>query len=196
MSWQRVRYTYMSHTDIDYLIDRFVDAVNSGQRERVDREDAPRSVFVGEPNEYGSYDWRVKAWAAIDWIEPLERRLGFRIPGAYRSLVTRYIFPAFEFGELFFFANTPEGTAFHEFRERLFADPKMSPKLLEAGYLQFGNPHETNYDAMCFDMNLASGTDAPLVQVDHEGILCSDEIVVVREVAPSLAAFIRASFDS
>jgi len=49
-----------------------------------------------------------------------------------------------------------------------------------------------NYEPVCFDMSRASETDAPIVQMDHEEILCNDEVVVVREVAPSLAAFIEA----
>jgi len=110
--------------EIDYLIDRFVDVVNTGSREPVDPDDTPPSVLVGEPNEYDNYNWRIKPLASIDWVEPLEKRLGFRIPAVYRSLIARYIFPAFEFGDIFFFANTPEGTAFFEFRDRLFADPR------------------------------------------------------------------------
>lgn len=182
----------MSQTEIDYLIDGFVDAINSGWRERVDAEDTPPSVFVGEPNEYGTCDWRVKPYAVVDWIEPLEQRLGFQIPTVFRSLVTRYIFPAFEFGGISFFANTPEGTAHYEFRRRLFLDTQMSPKLLAASYLQFGNPYELSYDPVCFDMNRADVTDAPIVQIDHEAILCSSEIVVVREVALSLRGLIEA----
>jgi len=178
--------------EIDCLIDRFVDAVNTGERESVDPEGTPPSVRLGEPSAYDDYDWCIKPFAATEWIEPLEERLGFQIPAVFRSLVGRYVFPAFEFGGLFFFANTPEGTAFHEFRTRLFPDPRMSPKLLEAGYLQFGNPFEANYDPVCFDMNRASRTDAPVVQIDHEEILCNDEITVVREVAPSLRGLIEA----
>jgi hypothetical protein len=181
-------------TDVDYLIDRFVDAVNTGIREPVDPENTPPSVFVGEPNEYDNYDWRIKPLAAIDWIEPLEERLGFRIPAVYRSLIARYVFPAFEFGDVFFFGNMPEGTAHYEFRERLFLDECMSAKLLAAGYLQFANPCETNYDPVCCDMNRANEADAPIVQIDHEGMLCNDEVVVVCEVAPSLRALIQTAY--
>lgn len=182
--------TNPTNSEIDILIDRFVNAVNTGTREPVDPEETPPSVFVGEPNEYGEYDWSIKPFVSV-WIENLEERLGFQIPAAYRSMVTRYIFPAFEFRDVFFFANTPEGTAFREFRDRVYLDECMSPKLLSAGYLQFGNPYETNYDPVCFDMNRASETDAPIVQIDHEWILCDDKIVVVREIAPSLATLIE-----
>lgn len=176
---------------IDYLINRFVEGINSRPREPVHPKDAPSSVLVGQPSYYDTYDWRIMPFLDIDWIEPLEQRLGLQIPPVYRSLVTHYVFPAFEFGGLFFFANTPEGTAYYEFRNRLFLDEHMSPKLLSAGYLQFGNPHEGEYNPVCFDMNRASSLDAAIVEIDHEGILCDDEIVVVREIAPALASFIE-----
>lgn len=180
-------------TEIDYLIDRFVDAINTGSREPVYPETTttPPSVFVCRPNEYGSYDWRIQPCPDIDWIEPLEAKLPFGLPLVYRSLVSRYIYPAFGYGDLFFFANTPEGTAFHEFRVRLFLDEHMSPKLLARGFLQFGNPYGGGYDPVCFDMNRASITDAPIVQLDHEEILCRDAIVIVEEVAQSFADFIE-----
>lgn len=183
----------MSQSEIDYLIDCFVDTVNTSSREPVYEPDTPPSVFLGEPEDDGSCDWRIKPLVAIDWVETLEARLPFRIPAVYHSLVARYIFPAFELGDIYFFANTPEGTAFHEFRARIFLDEHMSPKLLEQGFLQLGNPAGGGYDPVCFDMNRASETDAPVAQLDHEEILCNDRIVIVHEVAASLSDLIKAS---
>ena len=106
---------------VDSLVDRFVAAVNVGHREPVNTEveGVPPSVLIGEPDEHGFCDGAIKPYAPVTWIEPLERRLGYTLPDLFRSLVTRYIFPAFEAGDVFFFAHTPEGTKFKEFRTRV-----------------------------------------------------------------------------
>jgi hypothetical protein len=59
------------------------------------------------------------------------------------------------------------------------------------GFLQFGLPHEGNYDPVCFDMKRRNSADAPIVQLDHEEILQSSRIPVVKEIAPSFAQFMQ-----
>jgi len=66
----------------------------------------------------------------------------------------------------------------------------IADELLPAGYLQFGNPHEGNYDPICFDTNKISNNEYPIVQIDHEEILCRSRIRVVKEVAPSFLELI------
>lgn len=177
--------------DIDKLIDQFVDGVNFGPRCPVNAEDNPPSVLIGEPDEFKESDWRIKPYSENTWIEPLESQLPFKIPAVYRSLVTRYIFPAFEFGPIFFYANTPEGSAYFEFRNKLFQEGFLSKKIINAGFLQFGNPWIYNHDQVCFDMNAATFIDAPIVQIDHEAIFSSDEVVVAMQIAPSFAELIK-----
>ncbi len=173
--------------DIDTLVDIFIAKVNAGYREpiAIDIYETPPSVLVGEPDEYSYCDWMIKPFANEDWVEPLEQKLGHRFPIAYRSLITRYIFPGFEAGDIFFFGNTPEGTDYFELRKRIFCDPGLCKALLPGGFIQFGEPETVNYDPICFDMNRGSGGDCPIVQIDHEGILCAGQIDIVRHIAPS-----------
>jgi hypothetical protein len=181
--------------DIDSLVDRFVAAVNAGYRDPVilDIDQTPPSVLVGEPDEYDAYDWAIKPYAPIDWVEAMEARLPRRFPAVYRSLITRYIFPSFDAGGVWFFANTPEGTEYSELRTRIF-DPSLFPALQRGGYVQIGNPGAgfISYDPVCFDPSRGDNHDRPLVRIDHEGILIDDEVHITEEVAPSLAHLMRA----
>jgi hypothetical protein len=181
--------------DIDPLVDRFVAAVNTGHREpvMVDIGQTPPSVLVGEADEYGFGDWQIKPYAAIDWVGAVEERLLRRFPAVYRSLITRYIFPGFEAGDVFFFANTPEGTEYYELRAAIFGP--LASTLHSLGYLQIGNPADRSYDPVCFDPSRGDNHDRPLVRIDHEGIPIN-EVHVTEEVAPSLAHLMRAVIEA
>ena len=87
-----------------------------------------------------------------------------------------------------FFANTGEDT-FWELGKRLFQDKHMSPQLLEAGFLQIGNPFFYDYDPVCFDTKSAR-IEKRIVQLDHEAILQHSEMHVVKEIAPSFLELI------
>ncbi len=116
-----------------------------------------------------------------------------RFPPSFRSLITRYAFLPFEAGPLWFFANTGQDV-YYELRTSIFKDEFLSGHLLKGGYLQFGRPQEeTQYDPACFDMTKRDKSgEAPIVQIDHEGILCDSKVIVVQQIAPSFPAFIDA----
>ena len=185
----------MTHS-IDSLVDRFVEAVNQRQREPLDVgvKNPPRSVLIGEIDEYGNSDWQVKADAGIDWIEQLEEKRGSKFPLIYRSLIVRYIFPSFEAGGLWFFGNTPEGTDFHELRDRVSpdtGDKALNQALSKSGYLQFAQPAGGDYDPVCFDLNRGTNRDRPIVRIDHEWILCDNVVKVTEDIATSFHELIE-----
>ena len=175
----------VSKNSIDQIVDQFVERVNTSYREPVQISDTPPSVLHGAPDEYGFSDWRIKPFSNVDWVESLEKKLDKVLPYSYRSLVSRYIFPAFEAAKLFFFANTPEGTDYYEFRTRLFNDTLLYKALYEGGYLQFAQPADRDYDPICFDLNVGSEVDCPIVRIDHEYILCDSIVKVTNNIAPS-----------
>jgi hypothetical protein len=74
---------------------------------------------------------------------------------------------------------------------RVFKDNGIFSPLHKNSFLQFGLPHEGNYDPVCFDMKRRSRADAPIVQLDHEQLLQWSRIRVVREIAPSFAQFMQ-----
>ncbi|HEY3414856.1 MAG TPA: SMI1/KNR4 family protein [Armatimonadota bacterium] len=175
---------------MDALIDRFVATINRFPREPSIEGEIPPSVRHGE-DLLGVFDWRITPWPTVDWIVPLEQRLGLALPPSYRSLVTRYVFPAFEVGPFQMSANTPEGTPFYEFRNRVFSDQAFVDILLPAGYIPLGNPFAGNYDQICFDTQRRKGAagECPIVWIDHEEVLCNERIRVLEQVSSSFEAF-------
>lgn len=110
--------------------------------------------------------------------------------------MTRYAFPAFQCGPVFLHASTgfelqSEQYFTWEFKERIFKDKGLVEALFPAGYLQIGNPHKTDYDPICFDTkNSSDDGECPVVQIDHEGILCWSKIRVVKVIASSFVELI------
>jgi hypothetical protein len=88
------------------------------------------------------------------------------------------------------FANSGH-ELFYELADKVFKDKGIFPTLHKNGFLQFGLPHETNYDPVCFHMKRRSRADAPIVQLDHEQLVQWSRIRVVREIAPSFAQFMQ-----
>lgn len=186
---------------MDELVDLFVRHVNTHERERVLIWEAPPSVLEGEPDEYKFYDWRIRPYEKIDWIDEVEKRLPFPFPYLYRSLVTRYIFPSFcvrlaREQEIQFLANTPEGTADHELRVWLFKDETMMEPLLSHGFLYFANPtYGPSYDPLCFDMNRRTGRDDhPIVRFFHEKLLKRSHKKIKMNVESEMAASLEGVF--
>jgi len=174
--------------EITALVDQFVQKVNARRHAPLPPEDVPAFLqrpFSGEDADVytGESDWQILPADHSARIRQLETRIGRPFPKEFRELITRYSFPAFDCGPLTFFANTGLELS-HELSVRLFLDPHLSPALLEAGYIQIGNPFFGNYDPVC----LAPGTReqaGAVVQLDHEMILQHSVIQTVSTLAPS-----------
>ena len=172
----------------DLAIDALVARINSRDREPHWLDDAPALVRVSggaypPPGGPALTDWRIVAADNTARISALEHRLQRLFPPSFRSLICRYSFPAFEFGPIEFFSNTGEALS-SELEVALFADRVMSPQLLSAGYLQIGRPWSGVYDPICIEAQ-PHGIEGRVVEFCHEGLLCNDELVVLRELAPS-----------
>jgi hypothetical protein len=125
------------------------------------------------------------------WIDLLEANLPQRFPASYRSLVTRYSFPSFDAGGLSFFENqnvdgSGDGLSIAIFQDRIIAEATLA-----AGYIQFARPASGSYDPVCFDArHSVSNREFPIVQLDHEEILCRERIRTVATVADSFYRFV------
>jgi hypothetical protein len=189
----------MTNNDMDTsaLVDAFVNRVNSDPREAQPLDDVAASVRDDEPQRYEIPDnwtgWRIVKSDNSDRMEALQNRMGRRFPPSFLDFVSRYSFPAFEFGPLLFFANHREETDW-DLSRKLFLDPVMSPILLGAGFIQIGNPFFYNYDPVCFDAT-SGRTETRLVQLDHEAILCHREIRIIKETASSFIELLKASLE-
>jgi len=174
----------------DTLIDEFVAYVNSIENDALDRDELPESLQVGVPTEYGQYHWQIKKRDLSKNLEKIHKKLPKKLPPSYCSFISRYAFPGFEVGGIFFFGNTGENS-YWELSKRLFADSYMSDVLLKNGFIQFGNPYETNYNPVCFDTRNPKNKsrEFPIVELDHEWILIHSKIVVVKEISTSFPEF-------
>jgi hypothetical protein len=176
------------------LVDAFVSKINSEPREPLPTEEVPAPLrkdgdYVWYPDIHTG--WRIVADDNSERIAALQSRIGRRFPPSFLNFISRYSFPAFEFGPLLFFANHREET-YWDLSRKVFLDPGMSPLLLGGGFIQVGNPFFYNYDPVCFDCNL--GSEEPrLVQLDHEAILCDREIRIIEVVSPSFIDFLKAA---
>jgi hypothetical protein len=68
-------------------------------------------------------------------------------------------------------------TGFTTLVSRITADPIIYASLSPLGLIQFGRGSDGCYDPVCFDTSrrLADG-DCPVVRVEHESLLCDDQI--------------------
>jgi len=173
--------------ELDAVIDDFVARINTAPREALPPEDVPAWLRGGPADKYGQFMWSIKK-ADCHWIYGLDQKLPIRFPPSFHSLISRYAFPGFQLGPIFFFGNSGENL-YWELQYKIFADECMSRTLLENGFLQIGHPEEPNYDPICFDMN--RGKEGSIVQIDHEGILLKSKVRVTGQIAGSFVAFLQ-----
>ena len=133
--------------------------------------------------------WTGTLCPAMERRGSLSRRLRSRFDylPAFRSLIARYLFSAFEAGPLVLYSvgvRDPKSTG-EEFRYAIF-DAIMFPFLLDKGLLRFARPHDWSYDPVCFDFRNANRKSEPgVVRVDHEEILCNDRLCVIETISPA-----------
>jgi hypothetical protein len=61
------------------------------------------------------------------------------------------------------------------------------------GFIQFARPGDGSYDPICFDARRsANNREYPIVRLNHENILCRNEIGSPKNIA---ASFYRLVFD-
>jgi hypothetical protein len=182
--------------DVASLVDAFVERINAQPREPKALDEVPpflrENADDSQPDVIdGCTNWRIVKCDNSRRLDELQKRTGRSFPPSFEYFVDHYAFPAFEFGSVMFFANTGMDT-YWELEKRLSQDPHMSPQLLEAGFLQIGNPFFYHYDPVCFECN-GPRIEKRMVQLDHEAILQQRRMIAVREIASSFVEFLRAA---
>ncbi len=177
--------------NIDALIDTFVRKINRSPKRRIREEDVPFPLREGGA-EFGLYyRWTIQRFNHISWIGYLEAKLPQPLPPSYRSLVSRYIFPAFEINPLILLANTGK-TLYHEMTMAMAYDKVLSQVLLKNGYAQFARPHTGESDPVCFDFNRrAADGECPIVRISHSAIVSNSQVKVTAKIAPSFLKFVE-----
>lgn len=185
--------TIQTDKEIDSLIDSFVDYVNSSEPEPEFEKDVPPFLRRG-PAITGTKSDELFKWAIVPSdnlkrIDSLEKRIGINFPKSFRSLLTRYSYPAFEVGKIMLFANSGVDL-FWEYEKNFFADKYLTNTLLENGFLYMGHPHFSNYNPICF--NISKGIpEPPIVNIDHEEILCKGKLRVIEQIEDSFPKYIN-----
>jgi hypothetical protein len=133
----------------DDLIDAFVAHLNSVGFEPKSPHEVPEELRTSGAD-YDTFNWQIRSASFNPWVEKLDEKLPERWPKPFTSLIQRYRFCNFEIGPLMLFANSGH-QLFYELSDRTFKDKGIFPTLHKNGFLQFGLPHETNYDPVCFD---------------------------------------------
>jgi hypothetical protein len=173
--------------DID-LLARFVGTFGKFGDMCASREFYPAAweLRTTEPDEFGSFEWR-PARVATDnaALDAVYARLPARFPPLYEQLVLSYRWAEVDVGNFRLLPNPP-GTGLSGLLTEIERDPALLSRLLPAGYIQFGRGPDVDYDPVCFDTkSRSSDHDYRIVKIDHEQILCYDQLKVVAELAPS-----------
>ena len=124
------------------------------------------------------------------WVDTIESLLPKRLPVSYRSLISRYAFSTFDADGILFFANTGDQSG-DELAVALFNDRNIANVTLSNGYIQFARPDTGSYDPICFDArHSANNREYPIVRLDHENMLCRNEIGPATNIAASFYRFV------
>jgi hypothetical protein len=102
----------------------------------------------------------------------------------FERLLLNYRWPEADLDTMFVFPNPP-GPGLLGFLQQPLIDKGLAEMLLPARLVQFGRAGGGNYDPVCFDLQATSDSDCPIVQIDHEEILCNFRIKRVSAIAPS-----------
>lgn len=108
-------------------------------------------------------------------LEPLYRRLPGRFPDLYEHLVLTHRWREIDLQIVRLLANPP-GPTLSGLEDEIFCDRVLINTLVPAGFVPFGRAPDGNYDPVCFDLNSMKKGDCPVIQFEHEAILCHDKI--------------------
>lgn len=140
----------------------------------------------GEVNEMGYKRWRPARYQTAPFaLNKLYEKLPTRFPLLYETLVLSYRWAEVDLGQYRLLANPP-GPDLNRLLTEMCKNRFLWETLIPAGYLLFGKGLDVNYDPVCFDVrHRRPNRDCPIVQIDHEAILCHSRVRVITELAPT-----------
>lgn len=123
-------------------------------------------------------------------LDSLNAKLPRRLPQSFESFLSRYSFPSFDLAGITLFGWESDENLYTQ--EAAAAKGSLSEVLLPRGYLQIGRPYTGSFDAVCFDLNeRGQNRECPIVQVDHEEVLCNCRIKISSKLWPSFVALVE-----
>jgi hypothetical protein len=177
------------------LLDAFVGAFAAFDDLAVSSPGATETpLLVDGLSALGLPQWRpLRALTGRVALEALYRQVPSGLPALFEALLLRWRWAEVEVGVVTLLAN-PVGVDLSGFAGEVLKDRGVAEVLLPAGYIQFARVGGGGYDPVCFDLARGrSGSDARVVQIDHEEILCHHRLRVVRDLYPSFRGLVADS---
>ncbi|HTE18733.1 MAG TPA: hypothetical protein VK689_10180, partial [Armatimonadota bacterium] len=114
-----------------------------------------------------------------------------RLPPLYEQLILSYRWPEVDLGPFRLLAN-PLGPGLAGLLAEMQQDRVMWEELIPRGWIRFGKGADLNYDPVCFDLRRRrKDGDYPIVQLDHEELLCFSRIREVAQLASSFRELVE-----
>jgi hypothetical protein len=119
-------------------------------------------------------------------------RLPGTFPPLYEQLVISYRWLEVDLEPIVrLLANAP-ANSLNPLMKQITLDPILTDVLLPKGFIPFGKAPGGCYDPICFDTSRRDTTgDCPIIQFEHEAILCYEKIGETWEVAPSFRRLVE-----
>lgn len=158
------------------LLQQFVESFQRLDK-MIARDGTPMELLIEqEVDEWDSWrdelKWQPKhIKTSPETLATLYSRIAGRFPLLYEQLVLSFRWLEVDLKVIRLLGNPP-GSDFTDLTEAIFNDPVIADVLIPAGFLPFARS-SINYDPICFDLNaMTSQCDCPIIQFEHEAILC------------------------
>jgi hypothetical protein len=129
-----------------------------------------------------------------DQLEALYQKVPGPFPALYEQLVLSYRWLAVHLETAMLLGNPP-GATLDGLASAILRDAVLVNTLLPAGLIPFGRVSGGGYDPMCFDLRARKRDDCPIIQVEHESVLCHDRIGETWLRYPSFRELVRETID-
>lgn len=145
-----------------------------------DKEVTPEMIVKRDVEDWKSWDelqkWQpISVKTSMDELDALYSRIGGQFPILYERLILSHRWLEVDLGIARLLANPP-GPELTGLAKMVFSDPILSNVLVPAGFIPFARS-TINDDPICFDLNAISPqSDCPIIQFEHEAILCHSKI--------------------
>jgi hypothetical protein len=127
-------------------------------------------------------------------LAPIYQKLPDRFPALYERLVLTHRWIEVDLQTVRLLANPP-GPTLSGLLHAICRDQAFVDVLIPAGFVPFGKATDLNYDPICFDLNSRQADDCPVIQFEHEAILCHGRIGERRQRAASFRELLCETID-
>lgn len=156
----------------------------------------PGELAVGpDPNFGECIRWNPRAISTPrSQLEPIYNRLPCPFPALYERLVLTYRWMEVYLESVALLANSP-GPTLSGLMKEIFRDSTFVAVLIPAGFVPFAKGTESIYNPVCFDTNAMMDGDCPVIQFEHEEILCHNRIGENWQVSSSFRELMVQTID-